>query len=68
MINAMDRAGRDLTTAKLVEEMEEVSAYADPFGGPTISFSAEKHQAVDSIYLSQVVDGKWTLIQKDLPF
>tara|TARA_B110000196_G_C21123008_1_gene654281 strand:- start:329 stop:1495 length:1167 start_codon:yes stop_codon:yes gene_type:complete len=68
MIKAMERAGRDLTTAKMLAEMEKISAYADPFGGPTISFSAEKHQAVDSIYLSQVVDGKWTLIQKDLAF
>lgn len=68
MIKAMDRAGRDLTTAKMLAELENISAYEDPFGGPTMSFSAEKHQAVDSIYLSQVVDGKWQILQKDLAY
>jgi len=68
MIKAMERAGPGLTTAKMLAELEGISEYEDPFGGPTMSFSPEKHQAVDSIYLSQVVDGKWVLVEKDLAY
>ena len=68
MIKAMERAGRDITMEKLLAELESVDKYEDPFGGPTVSFSETKHQGVDSIHLSQVVDGKWQVMVRDLPY
>jgi branched-chain amino acid transport system substrate-binding protein len=68
MIKAMEAAGPDLTTEKMLAELEKIQNYGDPFGGPTLSFGPEKHQGSDSLYLSQIVDGKWTVLEKDLPY
>lgn len=67
-IRAMEAAGPELTTEKLVAELEKIRNYEDPFGGPTLSLAADKHQAADSLYLSQVVDGKWQVLVKELPY
>jgi len=67
-IRAMDAAGPELTTDKMLAELEKIQNYVDPFGGPTLSFGAEKHQGSDSLYLSQIVDGTWTVVQKDLTY
>jgi branched-chain amino acid transport system substrate-binding protein len=68
MISAMTAAGPDLTTAKMLAELEKIRNYADPFGGPTLSFGPDKHQGSDSLYLSQIIDGNWTVVEKDLPY
>ncbi|MDH4072148.1 MAG: ABC transporter substrate-binding protein [Gammaproteobacteria bacterium] len=68
MIRAMEAAGRDLTTEKMLAELEKIRNYEDPFGGPSLSFGPDKHQGSDSLYLSRIVDGRWTVIEKDLPY
>ena len=68
MIDAMRAAGPDLTTAKMLAELEKVKNYVDPFGGPALSFGPDKHQGSDSIYLSEVVDGKWQVVKRNLPY
>jgi branched-chain amino acid transport system substrate-binding protein len=68
MIKAMEAAGPDLTTEKMLAELEKIQNYEDPFGGPTLSFGPDKHQGSDSLFLSQIVDGKWTVLEKDLPY
>lgn len=68
MIKAMEAAGRDLTVEKMLVELEKIRNYEDPFGGPTLSFGPEKHQASDSLYLSQVVDSQWTVVEINLPY
>lgn len=67
-IKAMESAGQELTTEKMLGGLEQIRNYEDPFGGPTLSFGPEKHQGSDSVYLSQVVDGKWKIIEKNLPY
>jgi len=68
MIRAMEAAGRDLTTEKMLAELEKISHYEDPFGGPSLSFGPAKHQGSDSIFLSQIIDGKWKVLDKNLPY
>jgi branched-chain amino acid transport system substrate-binding protein len=68
MIMAMDNSGRDLTTAKMLAELENITDYQDPFGGPTLSFGPDKHQGADSLFLSRIVGGKWTVLDQDLSF
>ncbi len=68
MIKAMEAAGPELTTEKMLAELEKIQNYEDPFGGPTLSFGPDKHQGSDSLFLSQIVDGKWTVLEKDLPY
>ena len=68
MIRAMEAAGPDLTTAKMVAELEKIQGYEDPFGGPTLSFGPDKHQGSDSLFLSQIIDGQWKVVERDLPY
>ena len=68
MIRAMEAAGPDLTTEKMLAELEKIRNYEDPFGGPTLSFGPDKHQGSDALYLSQIIDGKWTVVEKNLPY
>jgi branched-chain amino acid transport system substrate-binding protein len=68
MIRAMETAGRDLTTEKMLGALEQIRNYEDPFGGPTLSFSDTKHQGSDYLFLSQIVDGKWVVLEKNIPY
>ena len=68
MIRAMEAAGPDLTTEKMVKELEKIQGYEDPFGGPTLSFGPDKHQGSDSLFLSQIINGRWTVLERDLPY
>jgi branched-chain amino acid transport system substrate-binding protein len=68
LIRSLEAAGPDLTVEKLVSELEKISGYKNPFGGPTISFSATKHVAGDSLNLYQVKDGKWITVAESLPY
>ena len=60
--------GRDLTVDKMLAEIEKIDRYEDPFGGPTLSFSPDKHQGSDFLLLAQVIDGKWTVVEERLPY
>jgi branched-chain amino acid transport system substrate-binding protein len=68
MIKAMEAAGRDLTTEKMLAGLENIRNYEDPFGGPPLSFGPDKHQGADSLYLSQIIDGKWTVLERNLDY
>lgn len=67
-IKALEFAGRDISTEKVLQGVENISEYLDPFGGPTISFSAEKHQGSDFLMLGQIQDGKWEVVELKLPY
>lgn len=68
MIRAMEAAGRDLTTEKMLGELEKIRNYEDPFGGPTLSFGPDKHQGSDSLTLSRIIDGTWVVLEENLPY
>jgi len=68
MIRAMEAAGRDLTVQKMLTELEKIKDYEHPFDGPTLSFGPEKHWGSDALTLSQVIDGTWTVVEKNLPY
>jgi branched-chain amino acid transport system substrate-binding protein len=57
-IEALQRAGRDLTVDSLVKAMESIQDYHDLFGG-TYSFSATNHHGATAAFLSVVHNGKW---------
>lgn len=67
-VMALERAGPDLTVEKLVAALESIDNYEDPFGGPSLSFSAEKRTAGDYLSLYQVVDQKWVTVVEALPY
>ena len=48
--------------------LEDISYYEDPFGGPSMSFSPTKHQGGDYLTLYQVRDGKWEIVERNIPY
>ena len=57
-IEALKRAGRDLTVDSLVKAMESIHDFHDLFGG-TYSFSATNHHGATAAFLSVVHNGRW---------
>lgn len=68
LIMALEAAGPDLTAEGLMAAIEEIRDYQDPFGGPQISFGAEKRFGGDSLILLQVQNSAWVQLQENLPF
>jgi branched-chain amino acid transport system substrate-binding protein len=57
-IEALQRAGRDLTVDSLVKAMESIRDFHDIFGG-TYSFSESNHHGATAAFLSVVHNGRW---------
>src|SRR5215469_16289568 len=57
-IEALKRAGRDLTTDNMVKAMESIRDFHDLFGG-TYSFSPTNHHGATAAFLSVVHNGRW---------
>ena len=68
LVKGLESAGPDLTVERLVAAIEGIDHYEAPFGGPSLSFSAEKHGGGDSLNLYQVVEWKWETIAEALPY
>lgn len=68
VVRALEQAGPDLTLEKVLAALESIDYYEDPFGGPSLSFSATKHQGGDYLTFYQVQDGKWEIVEKSVPF
>ena len=67
-VKALEAAGPDITTEKVLAGLESIDNYPDPFGGPTLSLSPTKHQAADYLNLYQVQDGKWVLVAEEIDY
>ena len=67
-VKAMESAGPDITTEKVLAGLEAINNYQAPFGGPSLSFSAEKHQGGDYLNLYQVQDGKWQTVAEGISY
>ena len=68
LIQSLEAAGPDLTLDKMLAALEGISGYVNPFGGPTISFSSDKHMGGDYLNLYQVQDRKWVTVAESLPY
>lgn len=64
---ALERAGRDLTTAGLVAAMESINDYTDIFGY-RVSFGPDKHSGATESVLSQVQDGRWVKLDEAITY
>jgi branched-chain amino acid transport system substrate-binding protein len=62
-IEALQRAGRDLTVDTLVSAMESIRDFHDVFGG-TYSFSPTNHHGSTTAFLSVVRNGKWLPVEE----
>ncbi|MGX6570730.1 Amino acid ABC transporter substrate-binding protein [Cupriavidus necator] len=66
LVQALEKAGRDLTVDKLIAAMESIQAYRDPFGGPLLGFGQGKHTGTRQLILQQVRGGRWVRVADQL--
>lgn len=59
---AMQTAGERPNTSKFIRAMETIQVPADMFGSPPMKFTATRRLGSDVSRLSQIQDGKWTVI------
>ncbi|MCW9035799.1 MAG: ABC transporter substrate-binding protein [Rhodospirillales bacterium] len=67
VVQALDKAGKNLTTDSFIAALEGIQGYRDIFGAE-FSFSATNHKGSDTSMLSQIVDGRWKLLEKNLGY
>ncbi|MCZ6911797.1 MAG: ABC transporter substrate-binding protein [Proteobacteria bacterium] len=67
-VRALEAAGPDVSVEKVLAALEKIENYEDPFGGPSLTFSPTKHQGGNYLYLYEVIDSKWQVIEERLPF
>lgn len=67
-VEALKRAGKDLTTDSLVKATESINAYKNPFADVVISFSAKKHLGSDDVFLTVVEKGRWKTLETGLKY
>ena len=68
LVIGLESAGPDLTVEKLVDAIESIDSYQDPFGGPSLSFSQDKHVGGNFLNLYQIVDWRWETVAEALPY
>lgn len=61
MVAALEKAGKALTRARLVEVLQSMSGV--DMGGLAVTFSAERHQAFDKVFLTHIENGKIAKVQ-----
>ena len=62
VIVALAKAGKNLTTDTFIKALDSLTVPADMFGGDGMSFTPTKHLGSNKSRLSQIKDGKWTVI------
>lgn len=67
MVLALEKAGPDLTTEKLVSAMESITNYTDIFGY-RVSFGPDKHSGATESVLSQVQNGRWVTLEEAITY
>ncbi len=66
-VEALRRAGPDLTTEGLITAMESINEYTDIFGY-RVSFGPDKHSGATESVLSQVQDGRWVKLEQAITY
>ncbi len=60
--NAATKAGKSLSTDSFIKAMDTMTIPPDIFGSATATFSPTKRLGSDASRLSQIKDGKWTVV------
>ncbi|MEQ8652472.1 MAG: ABC transporter substrate-binding protein [Kiloniellales bacterium] len=61
LVEAFDRAGRDLTREKLIAALESMDGFETGISGP-VTFSSESHLGLDSVIPFGVKDGNFVVL------
>ena len=63
-LEALTKAGRDLTIAGLIKAMENIKDFRGTFGA-TYSFGPDQHQGSRKAFLAVVKDGRWVAVENE---
>jgi branched-chain amino acid transport system substrate-binding protein len=63
VIEALRRAGRDLTVESFTKAMESINDYEDIFGGK-LSFGPRQHHGSTTAFLAVVKNGRWVPVEE----
>ncbi len=66
-VEALERAGAELTTEGMVAALESIDSYTDIFGY-NVSFGPDKHSGATESVLSQVQDGRWVKLEEAISY
>jgi branched-chain amino acid transport system substrate-binding protein len=61
-ITSIAKAGKNLTTEAFIKAMDSMTIPPDMFGSDQMTYTATKHLGSNKSRLSQIKDGKWTVI------
>lgn len=67
VFQALDRAGRDVTTDGFVTALESIDGYTDLFGYG-VSFGPKKHGGATESVLAQVQAGRWVALEQAVSY
>jgi branched-chain amino acid transport system substrate-binding protein len=67
LVDALEIAGRDLSTDKLIAALESMTNYEDIFGY-RLTFGPDDHKGVDESVLTTVVDGRWVTLEESIRY
>jgi branched-chain amino acid transport system substrate-binding protein len=62
VIAAASKAGKNLTTDTFIKALDSLTIAPDMFGSDQMSYSPTRHLGSNKSRLSQIKDGKWTVI------
>ncbi|MBE0594766.1 MAG: ABC transporter substrate-binding protein [Gemmatimonadales bacterium] len=65
-VDALERTGKNPTRAGLIAELEKMQNFESGISG-TVSFSADKHQGLESVYPVGIKDGAFLTLGEPLP-
>lgn len=63
-VKAMAKAGANLTVDSFIKALDSSTFAPDMFGGDTATFTPTKHLGSDKSRMSQVKNGRWTVISE----
>jgi branched-chain amino acid transport system substrate-binding protein len=67
-VEAIKRAGKQLTVESFVKAVESIADYKNPFADVRLSFSSTKHVGANEVFLAVVEKGRWKTMEKGLKF
>ena len=62
VIKGLTKAGKNLTIESFIKALDSLTVPPDMFGGDQMTFTSTKHLGSNKSRLSQIKDGKWTVI------
>lgn len=63
-----NKAGKDLTGAKMLDLLESGDVFNDIFNSPATKFSKTNHLATTITQVQQIKNGRWVLVKDGLMF